>query len=831
MLGLTIANIPLARGETAPELKLGEARWIWATVELEKPFQFVRFRKTFELKGRPESVRVLVTGDTFYRLWINGQLVMHGPARSVAGKATLDPLDVTPYLKAGKNTILADAFYGVCLFEALAQAPGFLCQLEWKEDGQDRVMATDGSWEARELKSWSRKSPRFSFQRGWVEDVDGRLEEESGWKPAKVLGAVGTPPWKIVELRDIPLPAPLLEVKPAKVIQVQRGDGFTTGVARFWFEEEKSPAPEWVRRLETEHVRPDEKAAKNPRGMIDGGKGETILNGEGATVVYDMGQNTVGFVGFDVSGRAGDVLEVTWQERLSDRGQTVRLRERLTSNLALRYTLREGRQSFLGFTPQVVRYLRVTYRGQGKIQLHGLSVTQFHFGAPVRGSFACSDDGLNRIYAAAQRTALLNTVDTFMDCPSRERGAWLHDGTWTAQAVYAMFGDLSVNRRMVADAAASQDAPGRAGPAGMVQMLYPSHVSGSYIPGHAMFWVLQAGLDERFTGDTAFIKTQLPAIRRLMTAFDTMCTTEGLMDAKGSWNFIDWAEIKADGMNVGINAIYAVTLDEAARLEGLAGDAAHQAEYADKAKQVREALRAACKGELYYPDTLTRGAKGELVPSREACETTQYYAMWAGIPSPERTERIWRAMRDKFIPTPEHKVQPIDGLMRGGSYSFIERLIMARRLGDEAALVRDLRAMYLPMADTPPGTMWENPWAADSLCHGFNSVAAVFLTEDVLGIQLGLPIRITPHSGGAITWSKGHITTPRGKIEVDWKAKAQSYELKVAIPKGSSAEVTLPQEAKAVWSQAAAKEPWRERVMIQGDATLRVVPGKITVKP
>ena len=71
-----------------------QAKWIWAKVQAAEPFQFVRFRKTFDLDAAPEKATAFVTADTFYRLWINGALVMHGPARSSAGKITVDPVDV-----------------------------------------------------------------------------------------------------------------------------------------------------------------------------------------------------------------------------------------------------------------------------------------------------------------------------------------------------------------------------------------------------------------------------------------------------------------------------------------------------------------------------------------------------------------------------------------------------------------------------------------------------------------------------------------------------------------------------------------------------------------
>lgn len=790
------------------------AQWVWAEVKSSEPFQFVRFRKQFKTDAVPRHATAYITADTFYRLWVNGRLMMYGPARSSAGKATVDAIDVTRSMKPGENTIVAEALFCKStdghMFDALSQAPGFLCELE---ADKKPVVATDETWEAAEIMAWNRQAPRFSYQRGWVEDFDARLDTDN-WKPAVVLGKVGIEPWKTVELRDIPLPA-MGSVRPSAVLGIQRSIG--------WPDDPK----DWIGRLEKERLQADADAATNAAGMTAKGSGHTVLHGDGAEITYDFGANYAGFIGFEVSGKAGQVLELAWNERLSDRDLTPRPLERLGANQAIRYVLRDGRQSFLAFNPQLMRYLRMALRGDGDVTLHRLGLTEYRFAAPMKGDFTCSDDGLNLIFKAARRTAMLNTVDTFMDCPSRERGAWLHDSYYTARAVYAMFGDLSVNRRMDRQIAESQgylDSPG------MVQALYPANwTRDRYIPGHALFWVPQAGLERRFTGDEASTRETLPAIRRLMDTFAGWRNSDGLLENVPSWNFIDWADVRTDGVCVALNSIYAMALDEAARMERDAGDRNRAREYDLDAARVRISLRSLCGDDLFYPDSLIRNEQKQLVPSLERCETTQYDAMWAGIPSKDRTRRMWTAMRDDFMPTPDHKVQPIQGLTRGGLYGFPERLAVAGRLGDYAALIRDVRAMFLPMAESAPGTLWEQPWSVSSLCHGFASLAAPILMEQALGIRLDLPLTIAPHSGGMLTWCKGYVTTTKGRVDVSWKLKKNRYELRISLPKGVPAEVILPEEAKAVWQSKPPGDSWRERLPAKGHTTIVVEPGKLSV--
>ena len=56
--------------------------------------------------------------------------------------------------------------------------------------------------------------------------------------------------------------------------------------------------------------------------------------------------------------------------------------------------------------------------------------------------------------------------------------------------------------------------------------------------------------------------------------------------------------------------------------------------------------------------------------------------------------------------------------------------------------------MFLPMIDTSPGTLWEDTMGDIALCHSIACGIAGIMSEELLGIQIGLPLKITPHSGG-----------------------------------------------------------------------------------
>lgn len=813
-------------------LQQTNTQWIWTKSKNEGAFQFASFKKQFELDKPADDATVFITADTFYRLWINGNFVMHGPARSSEGMAMIDSIPVSSLLKPGTNNILVEAMYYDGRFEALGQARGLWCTMRLTHNGQIHEIGTDSTWKSHENKTWSRQSPKYSFQRTFIEDIDARVEIEEPWKPSLELGEAGVSPWKNLILRDVPLPDPQRIIYPISVISVQKGDG-NIGELAGTPELESiryGPRPDWCKRLQTERIQNIPSAARNPQGVTKNGQGDVLLIGNGASVVYDLGINSVGFIGFEVSGKEGDTLEIVWNESLSPKNNTVRPIQGIEATQALRYVFKEGRQQYIAFNPHLARYIKVVHRGEGDIALHRLWMVDHSFAAPQNGSFECSDQAINHIYEAAIKTARLNTLETFMDNPGRERGSWMREGYWIAQSVYYAFADMSVSRRMVRFGANSQLARDHAGPEGMVQMLYPAkNVEETFIPAHALFWVLQAGLHRRYTGDLDFVREILPSVRLLIKSFMTWQNSDGLLENVDGWAFIDWTDMRTDGISVALNAIYARTLDEVALLENSIGENSRANYYDEMAKKVRGSLNKFCNKDGFYPDVLLPVTDGHYENSLEKCEATQYFVLWADVPSPERQKMMWNILNEKFQPTPGNE-QPVMGLPRGGLYSFFERLQVACRQEDYSALIRDIKTMFQHMAENSPGTLWEHPQRQWCLSQGFSSGVAAILTEEILGIQMNDGLQISPNGGGQVKWCKGTAMTPNGPIRISWKWEESLYELKVDIPPGMTAEVTFPPEAKTVWGNSKNMGKWPEKLTVSGKRQILIRPDEIKYK-
>lgn len=156
-------------GEGKPE-GLIHAHWIWSS-EAEPGARY--FRRVFAIpQGRNPVVDamlfVVASGNS--KLYINGK-------RVAAGSNIKAPIsrDATQLLKAGPNVIAVFA-------TGSKNAPsGMIASLQMELVGEDRVtLLTDRRW---------RESPSKAV--GWT----GTGFNDSGWKPAKVIGRYGMAPW------------------------------------------------------------------------------------------------------------------------------------------------------------------------------------------------------------------------------------------------------------------------------------------------------------------------------------------------------------------------------------------------------------------------------------------------------------------------------------------------------------------------------------------------------------------------------------------------------------------------------------------------------------
>ena len=124
-----------------------QAKWIVPPVVEDDYNLWFLARKVFDVEGFPSEGQIAITADTSYELYLNGHKISTGPVRAFPEHYRYDLLDVSGYLKSGKNVIgVRVHHWGRDSANKIAVDPGLLVQLEWSEKSGKRALVTDDSW-------------------------------------------------------------------------------------------------------------------------------------------------------------------------------------------------------------------------------------------------------------------------------------------------------------------------------------------------------------------------------------------------------------------------------------------------------------------------------------------------------------------------------------------------------------------------------------------------------------------------------------------------------------------------------------------------------------
>lgn len=194
-----------------------EARWIWNDGEESPRNEWWCFRRCFEVASNNwDNASISITADSRYLLYINGEFIGRGPARSWPFEQSYDEYDIGYLLKPhGINTIAVLVLhFGVPTFYYVRGRGGLLAQLEFRnEQRQVGMICTDSIWKTSRYAGQDSRAPRMACQQAFTERIDARIWSEvwirseyddSDWQEAKVIGRVGMKPWLDLKLRDIP---------------------------------------------------------------------------------------------------------------------------------------------------------------------------------------------------------------------------------------------------------------------------------------------------------------------------------------------------------------------------------------------------------------------------------------------------------------------------------------------------------------------------------------------------------------------------------------------------------------------------------------------------
>jgi alpha-L-rhamnosidase len=772
----------------AEEASFVSAKPIWLKNREKEMNLTVGFRAAFDAKpGEKASLRIAAA--TIYRAWINGEFLGCGPARGPHGFYRVDQYDLSGKLKPGKNLVAIEVAGYNSNSYALLDQPSFL-QAE-TASGSQVLASTSGAGQpftAQLLNGRVQKVQRYSFQRPFSEvyrltsDFDRWLRDanaptaaaETAVQAEKKLLPRGVlyPDYAVDRPKSSPVAGHVESIATPKNLWKDRSLTNIGPKLKGFPEKELATIPsieaQCFRSIPTSTTEKPYDAAT------------PISLAAKEYKIVDFGADRTGFLGAKVTCKQKTRLWFLFDELLTNNDVDFR---RLGCVNIISYELEPGVYRLESIEPNTVRYLKLLCL-DGACDIEGVHLQEYAHPS-VAAKFASSDPRLDRIFAAGVETFRQNSLDIFMDCPSRERAGWLCDSFFTSRAAADLEGEARVERNFVENFLLP--AKFEFLPDGMLPMCYPSdHNDGVYIPNWALWFVVELDEYAARSGDRATVDALRPKVLKLFDFFKKYENKDGLLEKLPSWVFVEWSEAAkfVQDVNYPSNMLYAGALAGAGRMYKMP-------ELTAKADRILDAVRKQSFDGQFFVDNALRKKDGSLQVTRNRTEVCQYYAFFFHAATPESQPALWATLRDKFGPN-RKQTKAFPEIFQANS--FIGNMLRMELLSD-AGLSRQILdesiAYLLYMADRT-GTLWENVDTRASCNHAFASHIVHTLYRDVLGVRsidrVGRKATIQ-FNDVPLEFCEGDIPTPDGIVHLRWQVKGRRIEYELCLPPGYQATI------------------------------------------
>jgi alpha-L-rhamnosidase len=713
------------------------------------------FRREFSLGKEIRRARAYVTGLGYYELYLNGQKV---------GDQVLDP-GWTTY----SRRVLYATHDVTTLLRRGANAVGLLAGNGWYNPLPLRL------WGRINLREYLPVGPPRVLLQLEVEYADGtreRLVTDEHWR-------VGDSPILRNSLY-------LGEVYDAR--QEQPGwaqPGFDDSAWR--------PA-----RIATEPVGPLQAQTAPPIRATETLRPVAVSEPQPGVFIFDLGQNFAGWVTLRVRGPAGTRIQLRYGELLAPDGTLNPLTsvcgqikrqeappgsgEPATAWQSDTYVLRgDGLEHYTPrFTWHAFRYVEVS-GFPGTPTRDALEGHRLHSAVESVGSFACSNELLNRVQTVTRRTLLSNVFSVQSDCPHRERFGYGGDIVAASEMALLNFDMAQFYAKTVRDFADAQRENGGFTETAPLVGIADAGFGGDSGPigwGTAhplLLWQLY-----QYYGNRALLAEQYDAARRWLALLEANAP-EHLIDA----GIGDHESLVPKETAVSGTAFYYYNAHLMAKIARALDRAADAERYANLAAAIREAF---CRRFL-DPETGRIGT---------GTQANQAFALaYDLVPPPQRERVLAYLVRDILEERGGHLTTGIFGTKH------LLHALTACGRGDVAYTVASKKTFpsWGYMLEHGATTLWET-WAFsdNTFSHNhpmFGSVSEWFF-KALAGIQphpdaVGFDqVIVRPQVVGDLTWAKGSYRSVRGPITSEWRREGETLLLDVSLPPNTTGTVYLP---------------------------------------
>lgn len=517
-------------------------------------------------------------------------------------------------------------------------------------------------------------------------------------------------------------------------------------------------------------------AVQNPEDLLKEGGACTVIpsNAGDVELIYDLGEQNIGFYQFEIDAEAGLVVDIFGVEYIAPDGR-VQDTERYRNGM--RYICSEGLNRFTSLARRSQQYLFITLRHQSRpATLKAFRLIESTYPVQPVGRFECSDPKLTKTWEISARTLKLCMEDTYTDCPLYEQTLWVGDARNESLLSYTAFGSDDLGKRCLKLIARSLDRYP------LIQSQVPSTWE-VIIPSFGFLWGIMAWDYYAWSGDKQFVEWIYPYLIKNLRNASNYTDKQGLFSVP-FWNFFDWTNIDSGHSTVVYNSILAAGAADAALR---CADAIGNAQDKEWLEQYRDSLKKALN-EVWnaeagaYPDSVHEDGKVSTNYSIHNCFLSLLFDV-----VPEDRKNI---VLEKLLNPPKDMTQV------GSPFVAMYMFDALEKMGHADKIIEAIHKYYDPMLEAGATTVWESfpsgttghgGFPTRSHTHAWSSAPIHFLNRIVLGILPEAPgsasFQISPRLNG-LTWAKGATATPKGPVEVSWKMDGTTLIIDAKAPKG-----------------------------------------------
>jgi len=732
-----------------------KASWIAVPGESSNGYGIYLFRKTFNLKVKPDSFIIHVSADNRYKLYVNEKQVSLGPARGDLTHWNYETLDIASFLHAGVNILAAEVWNeGEWRAEGqISWRTGFILQTD-RDYGVE--ICSSGSWKC--IRDTAFRPLPFKVNTYYVAgpgEVVNFNEINNGWEkpefddrnwrnaqtimggmPVDIRGGYGTVAGWLLK----PSIIPAMELKFQRLTKTIHSDGIKLA----------DPFP----------------STKTPL---------TIPPNTVATLLLDQGFLTNAYPEIFFSGGKGGNISLRYAEALftiypakGNRNETdgkhfIGRGDSLISNGS-------GHQHFSPLTFRTYRYLQVRVTTQSDpLTIEDLFGMATGYPFQLNAQLTSDNPEIGKMLEIGWRTARLCAMETYMDCPYYEQLQYIGDAR--IQALISLYN--SGDERLLLNAMNEMDDSRR--PEGVTLSRHPSFTP-QYIPTFS-FWYIGMLHDYMMYGrDSAFVKYKLAGERQIMQYFANYQQEDGSVKGVPFWMFTDWVESRGwesgvgpvgkDGSSSLIDLQLLWAYQMASELESIYGMQSYAAFYDQKADQLKKTIQ-----RKYWDD------RRRMYSDRPEKDLFSQHANALAI---------------------------LTGLADGVSDSLAGRIIKDSSLAQASIYFK----YYLHIALVKAGLgndylSWLGQWRenikmgmttwaeipdinkARSDCHAWGASPNIEFFRTVLGVNSDAPgftrVKIEPHLG-SLKNIQGEIPHPQGKVKAGYHLINGEWNIQIELP-------------------------------------------------